>query len=93
MSRIARRSENVVKTAILVLSSTGLTTGLWFYFTEDPALADLFWVAGVVPALAALSIEILRGIGRGEVGLDIVARVRRRETRFPASAPAGAGRA
>jgi heavy metal translocating P-type ATPase len=73
MSRMARRGQDLVKTAILVMTSTGLTTGLWFYFTGKPALADLFWVAGVVPALAALSIEILRGIGRGEVGLDIVA--------------------
>jgi heavy metal translocating P-type ATPase len=36
-------------------------------------MADLAWFAGVTPALAALAVEILRSIGRGEVGLDIVA--------------------
>ncbi|MGD9924587.1 MAG: heavy metal translocating P-type ATPase, partial [Pseudorhodoplanes sp.] len=61
------------KTAILLMAATGLIAGLAFYFTDQPDVANLVWIAGVVPALAALVVEILRSIGRGEVGLDIVA--------------------
>ncbi len=61
------------KTAILLLAATGLVAGLAFWFAGLGEAADLIWFAGVVPALAALVVEILRSIGRGEVGLDIVA--------------------
>lgn len=61
------------KTAILLLSLTGLIAGVALSFAGRPDSASLVWIAGVVPALAALLIEILRSIGRGEVGLDIVA--------------------
>lgn len=61
------------KTAILLMAATGLIAGLAFYFTGQPDVANLVWIAGVVPALAALVVKILRSIGRGEVGLDIVA--------------------
>ena len=61
------------KTAILLLAATGLVAGLAFWFAGLGKAADLIWFAGVVPALAALVVEILRSIGRGEVGLDIVA--------------------
>ncbi len=62
-----------LKTAILLLAATGLIAGLAFYFAGRTDIANLIWIAGVVPALAALVVEILRSIGRGEVGLDIVA--------------------
>lgn len=61
------------KTAIPLIAGTSLTAGLAFYVTGQPGIANLIWIAGVVPALAALVVEILRSIGRGEVGLDIVA--------------------
>ena len=61
------------KTAILLLAVIGLITGLAFYFAGRRDIANIVWFAGVVPALAALTVEILRSIGRGEVGLDIVA--------------------
>src|SRR6056297_4309938 len=61
------------KTAILFLAVIGLITGLAFYFAGMGDIATMVWFAGVVPALAALAVEILRSIGRGEVGLDIVA--------------------
>ncbi|MBI1386686.1 MAG: heavy metal translocating P-type ATPase [Rhizobiales bacterium] len=61
------------KTAILLLAVAGLTGGLAFDFAGQPDIANPVWIAGVVPALAALVVEILRSIGRGEVGLDIVA--------------------
>ena len=61
------------KTAILLIAATGLIAGLAFYFSGQPNAANLIWMAGVVPALAALVVEILRSLRSGEVGLDIVA--------------------
>jgi heavy metal translocating P-type ATPase len=61
------------KTAILLLALAGLVLGLALWAADLADMADLVWIAGVLPALAALIVEILRSIGRGEVGLDIVA--------------------
>ena len=62
-----------LKTVILLLAVAGLTSGLAFYFAGRTDIADLVWIGGVVPALAALVVEILRSLRSGEVGLDIVA--------------------
>ena len=62
-----------LKTAILLLALAGLALGLVLWFVGQAKMADLVWFAGVLPALVALVVEILRSIGRGEVGLDIVA--------------------
>ena len=61
------------KVVVLLCTVAGLLSGLGLQFGGKPGLADIVWIAGVVPALAALLIEILRSLGRGEVGLDIVA--------------------
>ncbi|MBC7283414.1 heavy metal translocating P-type ATPase [Hoeflea sp.] len=61
------------KTAILLVAVAGLVAGVGLYFAGKADLASIVWFIGVAPALAALLIEILRSIGRGEVGLDIVA--------------------
>ncbi len=63
-----------LKTALLVAAVGGLAGGLVLAFgIGRPKLASIVWLAGVVPVLAALLIEILRSLLRGEVGLDIVA--------------------
>lgn len=62
-----------LKTAILFLALAGFLTGLALYFSGKPDIADTIWFIGVIPAIAALSVEILRNLRRGEVGLDIVA--------------------
>ncbi|MBV7410596.1 heavy metal translocating P-type ATPase [Maritimibacter sp. DP1N21-5] len=62
-----------VKIFILLLAVLGLVVGLILYVSDRRDLATYAWVAGVIPALFALLVEILRSIGRGEVGLDIVA--------------------
>lgn len=41
------------KTAILLMAVAGLTGGLGFYVAGEPDFANLIWIAGVVPALAA----------------------------------------
>ncbi len=61
------------KTALLLVAVIGLVLGLALYTAGNGRLADAIWIAGVLPALLALVIEILRSLGRGEVGLDIVA--------------------
>ncbi|MDP5348399.1 MAG: heavy metal translocating P-type ATPase, partial [Paracoccaceae bacterium] len=66
-------SSDRFKTAILLLALAGLVLGLVLWFAGLAEMADLVWIAGVLPALVALVVEILRSIGRGEVGLDIVA--------------------
>ncbi|MGO4558199.1 heavy metal translocating P-type ATPase [Mesorhizobium sp. 2RAF21] len=62
-----------LKTALLLVAISGLGLGLVFYFTARGDLAQIIWFASVVPVLAALLVEILRSLWRGEVGLDIVA--------------------
>lgn len=59
--------------ALLLIALAGLLTGLALYAAGRTEAADIVWFVGVVPVLAALVIEILRSLLRGEVGLDIVA--------------------
>ena len=66
-------SSDRFKTAILLLAVAGLLSGLAFYFAGKGDIANLVWSAAVIPALSALVVEIVRSIGRGEVGLDLVA--------------------
>ncbi|TGD60248.1 HAD family hydrolase, partial [Tabrizicola sp. WMC-M-20] len=61
------------KTLLLAVALAGLIGGLALYFGGRPDLASTIWFAGVVPVLAALVVEILRSLSRGDVGLDIVA--------------------
>jgi len=58
---------------LLGLALMGLVGGLGLWFAGQPALAGPVWAAGVLPVLAALCVEIVRSLWKGEVGLDIVA--------------------
>lgn len=58
------------KTALLPAALGGLLGGLALYFGGRPDLASTVWLVGVLPVLAALLLEILRGLWRGEMGLD-----------------------
>lgn len=62
-----------LKTLLIVIALAGLVTGLGLHVSGRSDLAQTLWFAGVVPVLAALVIEILRSLARGELGLDIVA--------------------
>jgi heavy metal translocating P-type ATPase len=62
-----------IKVVLLGVAIAGLAGGFVLYFANKPDLAALAWAAGVVPVLAALVIEIVRSLYRGEMGLDIVA--------------------
>jgi len=61
------------KTALILVAVGGLLVGLALYLAGQSDLAAMAWLIGVVPVLAALLLEIVRSLLRGEVGLDIVA--------------------
>ncbi|WP_102108104.1 heavy metal translocating P-type ATPase [Oceaniglobus roseus] len=67
-----RRADRLA-VALLALALLGLLAGLALSAVGRPDLATLAWAAGVLPALAALLVEILHSLREGEVGLDIVA--------------------
>ncbi len=62
-----------VKAALLAVALLGLVSGLGCWLLGLGRTADLLWFAGVLPVLAALSVEIARSLWNGEVGIDIVA--------------------
>lgn len=62
-----------LKAAIFSLAIAGLVSGLAFWMGGQAQISDVLWTLGVIPALAALVIEIMRSVRSGEVGLDIVA--------------------
>ncbi len=61
------------RTILLGLALAGLGAGLALHLAGRAEAARLAWTAGVAPVLAALAVEILRSLRRGELGLDIVA--------------------
>ena len=65
--------SDILKVALLAMAAVGLAAGLGLWVTDQTELATAAWVAGVLPVLAALCIEIVRSLLKGEVGLDIVA--------------------
>jgi heavy metal translocating P-type ATPase len=66
-------STDRLKTVLFVLPLLGLCGGLVLFFAGRADQAATVWLVGVLPVLAALVVEILRSLWRGEVGLDIVA--------------------
>ena len=67
------KSAGRLKATVLFCALGCLVTGVVLLLSGRPDSARFFWVAAVIPALAALITEILRGIRRGEIGLDIAA--------------------
>lgn len=61
------------KIALLAVALAGLAAGVGLSVAGKADLARTAWAAGVVPVLAALVVEIVRSLWRGEVGLDVVA--------------------
>ncbi|MCF7698941.1 heavy metal translocating P-type ATPase [Loktanella sp. M215] len=60
-------------TAILVIAALGLVAGSVLWMLGRPDTAAIVWATGVGPVLAALLVEIVRSLLKGDVGLDIVA--------------------
>ena len=59
--------------ALVAIALMGLVSGLGLWVFGKSDLANVAWAAGVIPVLAALLVEIVRSLLKGEVGLDIVA--------------------
>jgi heavy metal translocating P-type ATPase len=66
-------SGDKIKVALLAVALLGLAGGLVMHVADRPELAALVWAAGVAPVLAALIVEIVGSLRKGETGLDIVA--------------------
>jgi heavy metal translocating P-type ATPase len=66
-------AQDPLKVTLLAIAAVGLVAGLGLWGAGQPDPAAWVWSAGVVPILAALCIEIVRSLFKGEVGLDIVA--------------------
>jgi len=62
-----------VKVVLVLAALGGLVGGLALHFGGRSDLAPTVWFIGVIPVLAALVLEILQSLRKGEVGLDIVA--------------------
>jgi len=58
---------------LALLAATGLAAGMVARLLGDPELANPIWTAVTLPVLAALLLEILVSLRRGDVGLDVVA--------------------
>lgn len=66
-------SHDRLKTLLLGIAALGLIGGLGLMLAGLSEPARFVFAAGVLPVLAALVVEILRSLAKGEVGLDIVA--------------------
>ncbi|AQZ51374.1 heavy metal translocating P-type ATPase [Martelella mediterranea] len=62
-----------LKAGLLAIAALGLGAGLALNLAGLSEPATVLWAAGVMPVLAALLVEIVRSLAKGEVGLDIVA--------------------
>src|SRR4051812_35014788 len=62
-----------LKRILLAVAVAGVALGLALQLVRQPEVARIAWTIGVLPVLAALLVEILQSLRRGEFGLDIVA--------------------
>jgi heavy metal translocating P-type ATPase len=69
----SEKARTGFKVALLVVALVGLAAGIGFSLAGRADLARAAWAAGVAPILAALVVEIVRSLRKGEVGLDVVA--------------------
>ncbi|HVL73864.1 MAG TPA: hypothetical protein VM434_18485, partial [Beijerinckiaceae bacterium] len=63
----------LLRAGLVALAAGALVVGFAAHLAERPELAARIWLGGTVPVLAALLVEIVTSLRRGEVGLDIVA--------------------
>lgn len=58
---------------LVIVAVAGLAGGGIAFLTGDGIWAERLWFAGTAPVLAALLVEIVTSLRRGQLGLDIVA--------------------
>lgn len=59
--------------SLVAIALLGLASGAIAFFSTNGAWAERLWFAGTLPVLAALLVEIVSSLRRGQVGLDVVA--------------------
>ncbi len=64
------RSRGVL---LVLTASMGLLTGIIYLIARRSELAALSFMAGPLPVLLALIVQIVRSLRQGDAGLDIVA--------------------
>ena len=72
MSRLIALLQRHHDATLLTIALVGLAGGTALHFAGQ-AGAGLAWTLGTLPVLLGLVIQITRALGRGDVGLDIVA--------------------
>lgn len=65
--------QSLLNIVLLPVALVALATGLVLMLAGNDNLARITWAAAVIPIIAALLVEIVRSLLKGEVGLDIVA--------------------
>lgn len=58
---------------LVIVAVAGLAGGGIAFFSDNGVWAEHLWFAGTAPVLAALLVEIVTSLRRGQLGLDIVA--------------------
>lgn len=61
------------RTLLVAIATMGLSAGTIAWLWARPEAAEWAWWVGTVPVLAALIVEIVTSLRRGQVGLDLVA--------------------
>ncbi|WP_092024726.1 heavy metal translocating P-type ATPase [Bradyrhizobium sp. OK095] len=69
----APRSDVPIRPLLIGFPAAGLVLGFVLRATGDEQWVELVWAISTLPVLIALLVEIIRGVSRGEFGLDIVA--------------------
>ncbi len=62
-----------VEEALLLAVVLGLALGIGLSLAGNAPLADKVWAVTTVPVLVALVVQIVTSLGKGDVGLDIIA--------------------
>src|SRR5690349_11333636 len=68
-----RDLQRRLRTPLVLLPAAGLLIGLGLNAAGRADLAATVWVVATLPVLAALLVEIVASLRRGDVGLDVVA--------------------
>ncbi|MCB1497044.1 MAG: cadmium-translocating P-type ATPase [Bauldia sp.] len=65
--------DHLSRQVLVAIPAIGLAAGGTTYFAGAGAAAHVVWAVATLPVVAALAVEIVTSLRRGEVGLDIVA--------------------
>ncbi|WP_246723764.1 heavy metal translocating P-type ATPase [Rhizobium sp. ARZ01] len=73
MSTSIARALYIFRSMLVAIAAAGLTGGTIAWLYGSDTWANRIWFVATVPVLAALVVEIVTSLRKGEVGLDLVA--------------------